>query len=580
VKWRHTGRLWKLDGALSFSHASNHYHDYQDDHFENVQINLRGNPAANAINAATVNFDNLDQGSYLVPGISVLNNTGTGPINLADPNNYNIATAGTNPADSTDAFQTLRLNAQRDLELSFPFSIKTGVMLTQQTRDIRKDNPGALSFVGPDKVANSADDRVGLYDLIDPQYSRSPYLFGTPQIPSPDPYRFWILYKAHPEYFSAPSGATLIQNESTNNLWFRERISSAYLMGDGRLLANRMRIVTGVRFERTDDEAQGPTNNPNAARGITDPVAAAAARFGIRTNKIKKHYGAGYPSIDVSYNVAPDLIARAAYAKSIGRPDMNLIIPSVQVPDTTVSSGTITVNNIGLAPTQTDAYDVRLEYYFTRTGSISIGAFEKDFANFSGAQPAHVATLAELTALGVPDAQLYANGSYTITTRTNVGEAKLTGVEFDYSQVLDYGWMPEWARNHFRIYANGQQMHLEGSTLADFSNFIRRSGSWGASYNHRKFTLQANFNYRGRQRLGAQSFAPGAYEYFKPRVYLDANCDFRISSRYSVYLNARNLTNVAQDIQRYAPIVTPSWSRTYRREEFGIQYTAGVKGRF
>ena len=123
-------------------------------------------------------------------------------------------------------------------------------------------------------------------------------------------------------------------------------------------------------------------------------------------------------------------------------------------------------------------------------------------------------------------------------------------------------------------------MHLQGSTIADFSNFIRRSASWGASYNHRKFTIQGNFNYRGRQRLGAQAFAPGAYEYWKPRVYIDANFDFRISERYSVYLNARNLTNVAQDIQRYAPVVTPSWSRTYRREEFGVQYTAGIKGRF
>jgi hypothetical protein len=45
------------------------------------------------------------------------------------------------------------------------------------------------------------------------------------------------------------------------------------------------------------------------------------------------------------------------------------------------------------------------------------------------------------------------------------------------------------------------------------------------------------------------------------------------------FLNARNLTNVAQDAQRYGP-VSPSWSRTYRREEFGVQYTIGVKGSF
>jgi TonB-dependent receptor len=578
VSWRHTGPLWRLDGGLSFSHATNHYHDYQDQHFENVQFNLRGNPAGNAINAATVNFDNFDKGSYLVPQISVFNNTGTTQINLADPANYNVGTAGFNPADSVDTFKTARLNARRELNLGVPFSLKFGSQVTEQVRDIRKDNPGALTFVGPDHVANTADDRVSLYDLVDPQYSSTPFLHGTPQVPIPDAYRFWSLYKSHPDYFSAPTAATLIQNMSTNNLWFKERITAAYAMADTRLLNNRMRIVTGVRFEKTHDEAQGPTNNLNAAKGITDPVAAAAARFGIRTSKTTRNYDGYYPSLDVSFNVRPDLIARVAATRSIGRPDMGNIIPSITEPDSAAGSGTFTINNVGLEPTQTNAYDLSLEYYFAKTGVFSVGAFRKDFSNFIGSlsQPATVATL---TDFGVADAALYNSGSYTISTKFNIGDARLTGVEFNYSQVLAASFMPDWANNHFTVYANGQQMHLIGSTLADFSNFISSSASWGVKYGQPKFSTQLNFNYRGRQRAGIQTFAPGAYEYFKPRIYIDANFEYRYSKRFGLFVNARNLTNVAQDIQRYGP-TTPSWSRTYRREEFGVQYTVGTKGSF
>jgi iron complex outermembrane receptor protein len=251
------------------------------------------------------------------------------------------------------------------------------------------------------------------------------------------------------------------------------------------------------------------------------------------------------------------------------------------VPDSSATSGTITVNNVGLAPTQTSSYDTSLEYYFSKNAVISVGAFMKDFTNFNGSvsQPA---TLEMLQDLGVPNPEQYVGGTgtFTISTRMNVGDARLSGVEFNYKQVLDFRWLPEWASNKFTVFANGQKMHLEGSTLADFSNFIRESASWGVAYAPRKFTVQANFNYRGRQRLGAQSFAPGAYEYWKPRVYLDANLEYRFKPQLSFFLNARNLTNVAQDIQRYAPVVTPSWSRTYRREEFGVQYTIGVKGRF
>ncbi len=586
VSWRHTGPIWRLDGGLSFSHATNHYHDYQDQHFENAQINLRGNLTSNAINSATVNFDDLDKGSYLVPRISVFNNTGTTQINLADPANYNVTSAGYNPADSADVFKTARLNARRELNLSFPFSVKVGTQVTEQTRDIRKDNPGAVTFVGPDKIANTADDRLSLYDLIDPQYSSGPYLFGTPQIPSPDPYRFWSLYKAHPEYFTASSQATVIQNISTNSLWFKERISSAYLMGDGRLINNRLRIVTGVRLEKTHDEAQGPTNNPNAAKGITDPTAAAAARFGIRTARGTRDYSGYYPSIDASFNVTPDLLARVAATRSIGRPDMGSIIPTITLPDTTATSGTITVNNAGLEPTQVNAYDVSLEYYFAKTGVFSVGAFRKDFSNFTGAST-QLATLPLLTELGVPDPQLYANGLFNVSTRFNVGDARLTGVEFNYSQVLAGSWLPSWANNRFTVYANGQQMHLMGSTLADFSNFISSSASWGVKYGQQKFSAQLNFNYRGRQRLGAQTVTLngvsrsdlGIYDYYKPAIRIDANVEYRFSSKVGVFLNARNLTNVAQDIQRYGA-TTPSWSRTYRREEFGVQYTLGVKGTF
>ena len=586
ISWKHTGPVWRLDGGLSFSHATNHYHDYQDSHFENVQFNLRGNPTSNAINAATVNFDNFDKGSYLVPGISVLNNTGAAAINLADPANYNVGTAGTNPADSVDVYKTARVNARREFHLSFPLSLKTGVQVTEQVRDIRKDNPGALTFVGPDHVANTADDRVSLYDLTDPQYSTTPYLHGTPQVPIPDAYRFWSLYKAHPDYFSAPTAATLIQNESTNNLWFKERILATYLMGDGRFVDNRLRIVTGVRFEKTHDEAQGPTNNPNAAKGITDPVAAAAARYGIRAAKTTRNYDGYYPSLDLSFNVRPDLVARGAVTRSIGRPDMGNIIPSITVPDTTATSGTITVNNVGLEPSQTNAYDVSLEYYFSKTGVFSVGAFRKDFSNFVGtlSQPA---TLDLLNSLGVPDAQLYANGNFTVSTKTNSGDARLTGVEFNYSQVVSARFLPDWANNHFTVYANGQQMHLAGSTLADFSNFISASASTGLKYGHPKFNAQVNLNYRGRQRQAAQTVSIngvnrsdlGVYEYFKPRIYIDANFEYRYSTQFGVFMNARNLTNVAQDIQRYGP-TTPSWSRTYRREEFGVQYTVGVKGTF
>jgi iron complex outermembrane receptor protein len=595
--WTHNGPIWKIDGGLAFSHATNHYHDEQDSHFNGVTLTLRGNPALPAASSPTVNFAGIAAGSYLMPTSIVVKDTaGVNTINLADPANYNITNVNFNPADSADVFKTARVNAKRDLGFTIPFSIKAGLNLQEETRDIRLDNRGNWNFVGPDGVANTADDNASLYKLSDPQYASGPFLYGTPQVPYPDPYSAYTLFKQHPEYFALANAANPTINSATNSKYFREVISAAYLMFDTRLLSNRLRMSGGVRFERTQDKGYGVllnplagyiTNSSNALVLNPDLAARAKAQYKDRGDVRSKSYDGAYPSFDTSYNVTANIVARVAYARSIGRPDLGNIIPATTLPDLNGAGPyAITTVNSSLKPTQTNAYDVSLEYYFAKTGVFSVGAFRKDFSDFVGGSVAQPATLDLLNQLGIPDAQSYVTAGATVSTRFNVGTARVTGLEFNYSQVLDLDILPTWAKS-FAVYANGQQLHLEGATLADFSNFIPASGSWGLKYSQKKFSAQVNWNYRGRQRLTAQSITynglvhtdNGFYDYFKPRIYTDINFNYRVSNLIGLFVNARNLTNVAQDAQRYGP-TSPSWSRTYRREEFGVQYTVGVKGSF
>ena len=371
TNYKHNGPVWKIDAGLAFSHATNHYHDYQDDHFNGVTLTLRGNPALPAASSPTVNFAGIDKGSYLYPtAINVLNTAGTAPIDLSNPANYNITNVSYNPADSADQFKTARLNAKRDLGLPFPFAIKAGLLLQEEKRDIRLDNPGNLNFVGPDGVANTADDNASLYGLADPQYSNGPFLFGTPQVPYPDAYRAYTLFKAHPEYFRLAGATAPIINTATNSAYFREVVSAAYVQGDARMIDNRLRMVGGVRLERTQTEGFGLLDNPKAAVGITDPTAAALARYGYRKAHASSTYTGAYPSFDGSFNVTSNIIARVAYARSIGRPDLGNIIPKNSLPDLT-ASGTpnLTLANTALKTTQVNAYDTSLEYYFTKTAS-------------------------------------------------------------------------------------------------------------------------------------------------------------------------------------------------------------------
>ncbi len=49
-----------------------------------------------------------------------------------------------------------------------------------------------------------------------------------------------------------------------NSREFTETVSAAYLRGDIRLFENRLWIVAGVRYERTDTKGSGPLNDINA----------------------------------------------------------------------------------------------------------------------------------------------------------------------------------------------------------------------------------------------------------------------------------------------------------------------------
>lgn len=584
--WRHNGPVWKLDGGLSFSHASNHYKDAAKGHFDQTRLNLRGLPrSTNYSNYnPTVWFDGLDKMGYLVPqSVTVFESDNTlNRIDTANPANYNLVSATVSPLDSSDVFKTARLNARREFQLSFPFSIKAGLQVQQQTRDIRGDNPGTFTFVGPDHVAHTADDNASLYDLVDKPYSSGKFAFGTPQIVMPDPYKSYKLYLDHPDYWTL-NPTSIISNTASASRWLQETITATYMLGDARLFDGRMRVVGGVRFERTKDEGQGQRINNIGLNNITDPdptqqaIKRARAQYIVRGAQASKTYDGSYPSLDMAYNITPSLIARAALAKSIGRQNLSNIIPTMNVPDPSSTSKTITVSNTALKPTMCNNYDLSLEHYFSKTGIISVGVFKKEFSDFSGARTVN-ATSALLNEFGVPNPDAYSDGTYFISTRLNAGDATITGVEFNYSQVLDMAWMPVWARN-FSVFLNGQRIHLEGTTLADFNNFIRSTTNFGVKYNVRKFSAQVNVNMRGRQRQGVQTWAPGAYTYNDPRTFIDGNLEYRWLKQVQFFLNVRNLTNNVSDNKNYAP-GTPDYARTVSREIYGAQYAIGVKGQF
>ena len=97
------------------------------------------------------------------------------------------------------------------------------------------------------------------------------------------------------------------------------------------------------------------------------------------------------PSLDFDVGLTDAVKGRFSYSKTIARANYGQLFAgstpgtpngSTLVPSTTRASGTS--NNPALVPLESDNFDLSLEWYFSDTGYVSAGLWEKRVTNFSG----------------------------------------------------------------------------------------------------------------------------------------------------------------------------------------------------
>ncbi len=162
-------------------------------------------------------------------------------------------------------------------------------------------------------------------------------------------------------------------------------------------------------------------------------------------------------------------------------------------------------------------------------------------------------TAALLNAYGIDPETYTAAAGYLISTRLNGGNARGTGLEFDYRQTL--GFLNQWAKG-FSVFGNVTMQHLEGSTIADFIGYVQKTINFGCSSDRARFTGRVAVNLRGRERLapfvGAEA-EPGTDQYKNPRDYIDVSAEYRFTRQIALFASARDLLGIYKDFERYGP---------------------------
>ncbi len=576
---RHDGPVWKFDTSASYSNSRAYFRDMEHGWFNSTQLSRNG---------LRVRYDAI---SDSIPGAISATTTAGAPVDVRSLGSYNLTLVNTNPVDSINKNKNANASLSRYFDVGVPVRVKAGFDYRSVTS--LADRPfRQWTFLGPDGVANNADNSAAIYDLVDPHTGtvNAPYGLGRYQYVSP--LKAYDLFTAHPEYFRHDD-VFQVQQRVLNSRVITEEIAAQYLRFDLRLWENRLWIVAGGRYERTRDEGSGPINDPGRTyqrdaagnlilsagrpiRIVGSALTLAQLQYVERGAIVEKDYGDFYPSVNLTVNLTPDLVARASYAETLSRPNFNFIIPGTTLPDPDTTSRVITINNVALRPWTARNYDLALSYYPKGGGELSAGVFRKDIEDFFGSKDVD-ATPELLDFYGIDST--FATGNYVLRSQQNVsGATRIDGIEFSYRQPLKF--LPAWGRG-VNVRYNITKLKLSGDVQADFDGFIPLSQNWGISLDRPKFNVRLNWNSRGRQNraLIGGTAEPGTREYVRARLSLDVEAEYRIVKYLGLFVGARNVTREPEIVQRYGP-GTPGYARTYQRADYGTTIAAGLKGTF
>ncbi len=588
ARYRFDNGDWRVEASLGHSSSQGGYQDTAHGHFRQFGIVM-------AV-PVRVTFDRIV--ADRPQSIQVFDNSNR-EVDFHDPRNFRLNTANTTPRDIHDSMVNAKLDVRKSLAaLPFPAALQLGGLQRRQTRDVRRQSV-TLTYNGVGGDLSPAPYRFSTYVNQDEGS-------GFTNMPWISPYKVWEAYQANPALFTKTNAQAVAEEtfRMTNSEFLQEAVSAAYLQAEAGLLHNRLKVLTGVRFEQTNTKGEGVRLDPaavfqrNAAGGflrdaagnrIRKPEAGAAGSMEElrlirqeRAHRADRTYDGYYPSVHLTYTVRENFLVRAAYAKTYGRPDLTNIVPNTSITESDLDDNTadpnalrgrIAVRNTGLRPWTADNYDLSLEYYTPQGGLLSAGAFRKEIDGFFDDE-VKLATADDLEALGLDPRYL----GWQLSTKRNLnGTARVSGVEFNVRHSLRP--LGAWGRP-FQVFWNGTKLRLSGSQETDFSSFLPTTMNAGLNFSRKPVSAMLKWNYRGKQRRGAWlPLGADAFEHIAARSTVDASLDYQIRSKLFLFVTVQNLFNASEVLLRYGS-ATPAYATQHRETVLGTQISLGLKGTF
>ena len=338
--------------------------------------------------------------------------------------------------------------------------------------------------------------------------------------------------------FDRPPGDPNFRASVAGDFSGQEEISAAYLMGtyeQSNLLA-----VLGVRYEDTEVNGTNILIN-NALYNPADPNPLDDdPSDGISPNRVVGGYHRWLPAFVVRYEPTSNTLARFAVSKTYARPTLPQLLGGETVTATGVPGGfnrSIIRGNPALTPQDSVNFDASFDYYGERGQVFRIGAFYKRIKGVF-----YTASLTETNPQG---------GTDFISQPQNGGKGKIFGIEAGFVQPLSFLPRPlhklSVEGNLAWTTSNQEVLDATGAVIreTDLENSYAFIGNASLVYRDRWGRARVAYRYSGKRLLQIDTNSSGGFNdvFRDASTGLDADISFRISSRVSLTLDARNLLN-------------------------------------
>ncbi len=253
----------------------------------------------------------------------------------------------------------------------------------------------------------------------------------------------------------------------------REDNLALYLMADFE--AEKLRGNFGVRYISTDAESD--------YFGFAD---------GVYTNNLKTDkadYSDVLPSFNIAYDLADSVILRGSLAEVIARPnytDMFSRSSFAGYNDGTPGNEVLTKGNVGLEPFKALQGDIGVEYYFGKSGMVSVAAFFKNVDTF--------VTSGQLLnqKIGIIDPNSKQD-NWTVSTILNGEGGDIRGIEFQLQDAFDNGL--GYIANYTIVDADSPETNYP-DRIGQFTDSSDNTVNLVGYYEMDKFSARVAYNWR------------------------------------------------------------------------------------